>query len=75
MSATTMKLDTNTRALFRRHITRNLGWADVRRDRSGNWFVKSAPKAENKFKARWEDRPLFTDADLLGDLKEGRIKA
>jgi hypothetical protein len=68
-------LDTGTKALFRRHILKTLGWADVRRDRKGNWFVKEQPRAENKFKSRWLPDRLFTDAELMGDLSDGRIKA
>ena len=43
------------------------GWAAVRRTSDGAWYVKSATRRT------WEDRPLWTDAQIAADLAAGRL--
>lgn len=49
---------------IKRALMRRFGWSAVRRDRSGNWWVRSTARPENGFAERWEDRPIWTDADI-----------
>jgi hypothetical protein len=62
-----MKIE--TQQAIRRHI-RQLGWADCRRNRTGQWFTKSSPRYENNWKSKWEIHPLFkSDEEAVESLR------